>query len=195
MSQASNKGLESIKAKLHNNRVVEPMMPDHTVELTSNIVETQPIVENSAVAALMVIPETVEQEEIKLLEERLIVNRGKRKVGEVIVRKEVETRMVEVPVRREKLIIERVGEVPERLAEIDLGEGQITGVEFADLANANAQPTVSAEFTSVQKASKILQQIASQPHHGCAKVRLEIVLENKEVQETYQNWFDNYSES
>ena len=195
MSQASNKGLESIKAKLHNNRVVEPMMIDNSVEVSSNIVETQQTIDTSAIAELMAIPETVQREEIKLLEERLVVNRGKRKVGEVIVRKEIETRMVEVPVRREKLIIERVGEAPERLAEIDLGEGEITGIELAEMANAKAGPTVSAEFTSVQKASKILSAIASQPHHGCAKVRLEIFLENQQVQETYQNWFDNYSES
>ncbi|HLO49652.1 MAG TPA: DUF2382 domain-containing protein [Kamptonema sp.] len=195
MSQASNKGLESIKAKLHSNRVVEPMITDNPVEVSSNIGDTQQGIDTSTIAELMAIPETVEREEIRLLEERLVVNRSKRKVGEVIVRKEIETRMVEVPVRREKLIIERVGEAPERLAEIDLGEGQVTGIELAEMVNANTQPTVSAEFTSVQKASKILQQIANQPHHGCAKVRLEIVLENKQVQETYQNWFDNYSDS
>lgn len=191
MSEASNKELTSIKTQLHSNRVVEPIMAENPLEFSSNIVENQEAIDPSEIAELMAIPETVEQKEITLLEERLVVNRSKRKVGEVIVRKEVETRMVEVPVRREKLIIERVGEVPERLAEIDLGEGQVTGVELAEMAQANAQPTVSAEFTSVQKASKVLSAIASQPHHGCAKVRLEIVLENNQVQETYQNWLDS----
>lgn len=192
MSEASNKELTSIKTQLHSNHVLEPIMAENTLEVSSNIVENQEAIAPSEFAELMAIPETVEQKEITLLEERLVVNRGKRKVGEVIVRKEVETRMVEVPVRREKLIIERVGEVPERLAEIDLGEGQVTGIELAEMADANAQPTVSAEFTSVQKASNVLSAIASQPHHGCAKVRLEIVLENNQVQETYQNWFDSY---
>lgn len=192
MSEASNKELGSIKTPLHSNRVVEPIMAENPLEVNSNIVENQEAIALSEFAELMAIPETVEQKEIRLLEERLVVNRSKRKIGEVIVRKEVETRMVEVPVRREKLIIERVGEVPERLAEIDLGEGQVTGIELAEMADANAQPTVSAEFTSVQKASKVLNAIASQPHHGCAKVRLEIVLENNQVQETYQNWFDSY---
>lgn len=192
MSEAFNKELTSIKTKLHSNRVVEPIMAENPLEVSLDIVENQEAIDPSEIAELMAIPETVEQKEIALLEERLVVNRSKRKVGEVIVRKEVETRMVEVPVRREKLIIERAGELPERLAEIDLGEGQVTGVELAEMAQANAQPTVSAEFTSVQKASKVLSAIASQPHHGCAKVRLEIVLENNQVQETYQNWFDSY---
>ncbi|MFW6357856.1 MAG: DUF2382 domain-containing protein, partial [Chroococcales cyanobacterium] len=74
--------------------------------------------------------EVVEQEIIRLLEEKLVIDRHKRKVGEVIVRKEIETRMVEVPVRREKLIIEEVGNPNRPLTEIDLGRGQVTGVEM-----------------------------------------------------------------
>ena len=44
-------------------------------------------------------PEVLEDELIRLLGERLVIDRSKRKVGEVIVRKEIETRMVQVPVR------------------------------------------------------------------------------------------------
>jgi len=72
--------------------------------------------------------EIVEEDMIRLLEEKLVVNRSKQKVGEVVVRKEIETRVVEVPVRREKLIVEQVGEEPKQLAEIDLGKGKVTGV-------------------------------------------------------------------
>jgi len=42
--------------------------------------------------------EVLEEEIIRLLGERLVVDRGKRKIGEVIVR-EIETRMIQVPVR------------------------------------------------------------------------------------------------
>ncbi|MGL5058776.1 MAG: PRC-barrel domain-containing protein [Microcoleus sp.] len=137
----------------------------------------------------------VDREVIRLLEERLVINRSKRKVGEVIVRKEIETRMVEVPLHREKLIVEQVGEDPKVLAEIDLGEGEITGIELSKKEFDRAEPTVRAEFTSVTRASKMLNSIAAQQRHGCAKVRIELVLEDKQLQETYQTWIDNYSDS
>ncbi len=138
----------------------------------------------------------VDREVIRLLEERLVINRSKRKVGEVIVRKEIETRMVQVPIQREKLIVEQVGDEPKVLAEIDLGEGSITGIDLTEIKSVSQEPTVKAEFTSVQKASKILNSIASQPRHGCVKVRLELVLENKQLEDTYQKWIaENHSDS
>ncbi|MEG4939989.1 DUF2382 domain-containing protein [Microcoleus sp. F4-D5] len=140
--------------------------------------------------------DTVDREVIRLLEERLVINRSKRKVGEVIVRKEIETRMVQVPLQWEKLIVEQVGEDPKVLAEIDLGEGNITGIDLTEVKSDRHEPTVKAEFTSVQKASKILNSIASQPRHGCVKVRLELVLEDKQLEDTYQKWMaEHHSES
>jgi len=138
----------------------------------------------------------VDREVIRLLEERLVINRSKRKVGEVIVRKEIETRMVQVPIQWEKLIVEQVGDDPKVLAEIDLGEGSITGIDLTEVKSDRHEPTVKAEFTSVQKASKILNSIASQPRHGCVKVRLELVLENQQLEDTYQKWLaENHSDS
>lgn len=138
----------------------------------------------------------VDQDVIRLLEERLVINRSKRKVGEVIVRKEIETRMVQVPIQWEKLIVEQVGDDPKVLAEIDLGEGSITGIDLTEIKSDRQEPTVKAEFTSVQKASKILNSIASQPRHGCVKVRLELVLEDKQLENTYQKWMtENHSDS
>ena len=134
----------------------------------------------------------VDQEVIRLLEERLVINRSKRKVGEVIVRKEIETRMVQVPIQWEKLIVEQVGDDPKVLAEIDLGEGNITGIDLTEIKSDRQEPTVKAEFTSVQKASKILNSIASQPRHGCVKVRLELVLEDKQLEDTYQKWMTEH---
>lgn len=57
---------------------------------------------------------------IPLREERLIVDRKSHKVGEVVMRKEVETEIIEVPIQRERLIVEQVGDDPKILAEIDL---------------------------------------------------------------------------
>lgn len=82
-------------------------------------------------------PEVLEEEIVRLLGERLIVDRSKRKVGEVIVRKEIETRMVQVqvPVRHEKLIVEQVSPERKQLAEIDLGQEEITGLDLPENAS------------------------------------------------------------
>jgi stress response protein YsnF/sporulation protein YlmC with PRC-barrel domain len=142
--------------------------------------------------------EVVEQEVIRLLEERLIVDRGKRKIGDVIVRKEIETRMVQVPVRYEKLIVEKVGPERERLAEIELGSGEVAGIDLTEAAASQEEATkvsgddlqVSGEFKSPKSASLFLNAVALQRHHGCVKVRVELVLENAELQKTYQEWFN-----
>jgi uncharacterized protein (TIGR02271 family) len=141
------------------------------------------------------LPEVVAEHEIRLLEERLIIDRSKQKIGEVIVRKEVETRIVEVPVRREKLIIEQVGSEHKQLAEIDLGQGEVTGVELLDGAVSDTQPVIKGEFNSPEVASKILKAIADRPNHGCAKVRIEIVMEDAELLPTYQQWLTRYSDN
>lgn len=140
------------------------------------------------------LPEVVAEHEIRLLEERLIIDRRKQKVGEVIVRKEVETRIVEVPVRREKLIIEQVGSEHKQLAEIDLGQGEVTGIDFNEGTISESHPVIKGEFSSPEVASKILKAIADRPRHGCAKVRIEIVMEDAEMLPTYQQWLTRYSD-
>lgn len=148
----------------------------------------------------------VEEEIVRLLEERLVVNRSKRKIGEVVVRKEIETQIVEVPIQREKLIIEQVGPEPKQLAEIDLGKGEVTGVELINVQSSDIQSsgrkkedsfdnsyTVTGEFFSPKAASNLLEAIAYQKHHGCKKVRVELVVDNSELKENYQNMFDRCS--
>lgn len=145
-------------------------------------------------------PEIVEEEIVRLLEERLVVNRSKRKVGEVVVRKEIETRIVEVPIQREILIIEQVGSETKRLAEIDLGEGEVTGVELTSsrssdtiqesVANSETGYRVTGEFVSPKAASDLLHAISLHKPHGCEKVRVELILDNPEVQDSYQKMFD-----
>lgn len=146
---------------------------------------------------------------IRLLEERLLVDSSKRKVGEVIVRKEIETRMVQVPVRREKLIVEQVSPERKQLAEIDLGLAEVTGIELAEIVSPKTEvtetvspkteigsldeTTVTGEFNSPKIASLLLNAIALERRHGCQKVRVEIVVEDAERQKTYQEWFDRCS--
>jgi len=78
--------------------------------------------------------EILSEELIRLLGERVVVDRSKHKVGEVIVRKVIETRMVQVPVRHEKLIVEQVSPERKQLAEIDLGQEEFSGVELSENA-------------------------------------------------------------
>ncbi len=147
--------------------------------------------------------EVVEEEIVRLLEERLIVNRSKWKVGEVVVRKEVETQIVQVPIHREKLIIEQVSPQTRQIAEIDLAQEEVTGVKLTEtpkpdtveqlVPSADSPYTVVGEFFSPKAASHLLEAIALQKHHGCAKVRVELVVDNPELQEAYQTMFDRCS--
>lgn len=135
------------------------------------------------------------EEVIQLLEERLVVRSDKRKVGEIVVRKEIETRIVEVPVRREKLIVERVEPSYERIAEIDLGQTHLNGKE-SKISNGTANDnTVYGEFDSLRTASDLLDAIARTPSHDCAEIRIEITLKDSKHKETYQTWFDRCRKS
>ncbi|MGF1980073.1 MAG: DUF2382 domain-containing protein [Nostoc sp. CmiSLP01] len=139
-----------------------------------------------------------EEKIIRLLEERLVVESNKHRVGEVVVRKEIETRMVQVPVRREKLIVEQVSPEHKQLAEIDLSGGEISGlelneVETIELIHFDGGLTVSGEFSSPKIASLLLNAIALEKNHGCNKVRVAISVADESHQKKYQEWFDRCS--
>jgi len=141
-----------------------------------------------------------EQQIIRLLEERLVIESSKRKVGEVIVRKVIETRMIQVPVRREKLIVEQISPEHKQLAEIDLDEGEILGVDLTEVERLEVTRfdsglTVSGEFSSPKIASLLLNAIALEQNHGCKQVRVTIVIEDESHQKKYQEWFDRCSKS
>lgn len=159
---------------------------EHETSLTSKIKQNlEPEIADS---------EVVEEEIVRLLEERLVVSRRKWKVGEVVVLKEIETEIVKVPIRREKLIVEQVGNETKIIAEIDLAAGEFT--ETSQISNPKLESnhhTVVGEFLSPKAASNLLEAIALQKHHGCTKIRLEIVVENSDIQETYQKMFDRCS--
>jgi stress response protein YsnF/sporulation protein YlmC with PRC-barrel domain len=142
--------------------------------------------------------EATEEQIIRLLEERLVVESSKRKIGEVIVRKQVETRMIQVPVRREKLIVEQISPEHKQLAEIDLGQEEISGIELTDIeklevTHLNSGLTVSGEFSSPKTASLLLNAIALEQNHGCNQVRVTIAVEDESHQKKYQEWFDRCS--
>jgi uncharacterized protein (TIGR02271 family) len=144
--------------------------------------------------------DTKEEKIIPLLEERLFVDHNKQKVGEVIVRKEIETEMIQVPVRREKLIVEQVSPQHQQLAEIDLSHGEIPGIELINEeiskdSSLDRGLTVSGEFISPKIASLLLNAIAQEKDHGCQQVKITIFVENQSQQQKYQEWFNRCSHS
>ena len=187
-----------------------PLTPtDEAVAYEATTVQKQP---GDYIAIESSDQEVLEEEMIRLLGERVVVERSKRKVGEVIVRKEIETRMVQVPVRRERLIVEQVSPERKQLAEIDLGQEEVTGIYLTEgelaaidmpeninpdpkTASLDNQLTVRGEFNSPKIASLLLNAIALERRHGCKKVRVEIVVEDAERQKTYQQWVDRCADS
>lgn len=129
---------------------------------------------------------------ISLLEEKLKVNRYKRKVGEVVVRKKIETYTVQVPVRREKLIVERVGQNPEQIAEVVIGESKINGFESVELVENDSLHITRSHFLTVETAQQLLQALTGLSSAKDAKIRLEIVSTSNQEQVEYQNICDRY---
>ncbi|MEA5514295.1 YsnF/AvaK domain-containing protein [Nodularia sp. UHCC 0506] len=143
--------------------------------------------------------EVDEEDIVRLIEERLIADHKKRKIGEVIVRKEIETRMVQVPVRREKLIVEQVSPENKQLAEIDLSQGEIAGIELMagerlEGTMIDGHLTVHGDFSSPKIASLLLNAIALEQNHGCQQVKITITVKDESLQQKYQEWFERCSQ-
>jgi hypothetical protein len=142
--------------------------------------------------------ETKEEKIIPLLEERLSFEHKKEKIGEVIIRKEIATQMIEVPVRREQLIIEQVSPKHQQLAEVDLSYGEISGIDFinkeiSEVTSSDKGFIINGKFTSVKIASLLLNAIAQEENHGCQQINVTIVVENEHQQQKYQEWFGECS--
>ncbi|WP_306299015.1 YsnF/AvaK domain-containing protein [Nostoc sp. T09] len=189
-----NKPGAQIISDSSNEKIVNNQTTNGSLENTNSSLETtNRNIETTNVA------EISEENIINLLEERLVVNSNKRKVGDVIVRKEIETRMVQVPVRREKLIVEQVSPEHKQLAEIDLGQEAISSINLteeaiSEVASIDNGLTVSGLFTSPKIASLLLNAIALEQQSGCQQVRVSIVVDNEEYRQKYQEWFDRCSQ-
>lgn len=137
--------------------------------------------------------EVLDQETIRLLEERLSVTSKRRKVGEVVFRKEIETRLVQVPVRREKLIIEQVSPETRTLAVLDMADGENDSIEVAEIASSQlSQPSVAGKFNTAAAASQFLAAIARHPQATYQNIEIKIVMDNPHLQSVYENWMQNF---
>lgn len=143
------------------------------------------------------VSQVAEEQAIRLLEERLRVDRHKKKVGEVVMRKEIETEIVEVPVQREKLVLEQVGADPQTIAEVDLARGEVTSnpnfsVPGSNALGASRSQTLSREFHSAEAASQFLAQLAQQPR-GYRSIHIQLEGLDPALQAQYQQWMDHYA--
>lgn len=136
------------------------------------------------------VTKVVEDHQFSLLEEKLVVKRRRQKVGEVVVRKKIETKMIHLPIRREKLIVETAGVTNEHLTEIDLGEGEINGVKFSEITNNNDIYLAQSNFVSPEVAKELLSKVSNASNTENIKIRLEIVTDNSQLQKTYQDLCD-----
>lgn len=127
---------------------------------------------------------------IPLMQERLVVNRQRHKVGEVVVRKVVETEWVQVPLYKEKLIIKKDGESAS-LAEISLGETQSPrGVAIApptstppatsDEQNPSSEPFVVGQWHSIDTVMEVLEHLSMGNGTTAVPVILSLYLKQQE---------------
>lgn len=138
---------------------------------------------------------------IPLLEERLRVDVTRRKLADVVVRKEVETRLltVRVPVRHERLIVERLEPEYKLLATIDLdnpsdeSNGSSLDASQLPLGQLEDFSIVYGEMDSPQTASELLHEIAQLSKNECETIRIEISLKNADRQDLYQQVIDRYA--
>ena len=136
-----------------------------------------------------------EIKQIQLLEERLQVDRRRKKIGEVIVRKEVETQIVELPIRREKLIIERIGENPEKLTEVILSEEKINNFGYEELQDANSLHIIKSVYLDLETAQNLLESIAKLSTAKDTQIRIEITSNNSQDRADCQNICDRYQQN
>jgi Domain of unknown function (DUF2382) len=156
-----------------------------------------------------------------LLEERLMVDFTRRKLGEIVVRKEVETHIlqVQIPIRSEKLIVEQLSPEYKLLSEVELSRSNATemaisqaiedgvilagnsdtsisiGLDAIDrkLNASSSQPRLSCEINSVDAARDLLDELAKMSDsNDLQSVRIEIDFKDERQRDIYRSLFDRY---
>lgn len=121
----------------------------------------------------------VQGKTIDLVSEALKIRRQRHKVGEIVVRKVVETDWVQIPVRREKLIVEEVGQ-PEPLYEVTLGT---TRVQNSAAESISTMPPISqpaaqpiGKWSSFREALAHLNRLANDPDDAHPPIEITLSL-------------------
>jgi Domain of unknown function (DUF2382) len=138
--------------------------------------------------------EPIGETSINLFAERLVVQLSKRKLGEIVIRKQVETQYIEVPVRCEKLIVEQVSPTYKQLAEIAPRDSKVLGISCSSALDWSEHPIVSGFFSTPEAASQFLSAIASLTYNGCSQIELRITLKDSKLKSGYERWLQEHSE-
>jgi hypothetical protein len=186
--------------------------PDEGAAPQENIIDFQTAIAGSDILS---------SETFALLEERLMVNFTRRKLGEIVVRKEIETQILQlqVPIRSEKLIVEQISPEYKLLSQVEIGRSNASemaiskaiadGVILASNDDSNisigleaidrqinptsTQSRIGCEIDSVDAARNLLNEIANlSDFDDCQSVRVEIVLKDDRQRDIYQALFDRY---
>lgn len=132
-------------------------------------------------------------EPFPLWQERLVVNRNRRKVGEVSLRKVTETQKIEIPIRSEKLVVESV-ETGDILAEVGLSNTRITEDELSsgDLSlDYEDNHVVRGHLLKLKDATSFLEAINQFPDNRLKKIRVVLMLLQGSRSETIAQVFDS----
>lgn len=185
--------LESTNGNGRDRELEVTNLPAAPVNLDERSTQSRIVSEKTSAMPLTPAPEPDRHltERIQLLGERLVVDRHKRKVGEITVRKEIETRLVSVPIRREILIVEQVEPDFKQLAVVDLG--QIHDDATANDPRLESSSTIAANFSSPAAAIEFLKSIAARSSSASPALQLKIVLEDADTQAVYRQWLDRRS--
>lgn len=129
---------------------------------------------------------------ISLLEERLIARIDRQKIGEIVIRKEVETQIIEIPIRREKLIVEQISPVYKQIAIIDLSSDQDLLSETTTKTNYKSSKSIfKREFESIKSAIQFLEAVMHSPDSGKGNIKIEIKMDDSLTQKADQELLKN----
>ncbi|MEH2141215.1 DUF2382 domain-containing protein [Nostoc sp.] len=127
-----------------------------------------------------------EDQTFKLYEERLVANKQRRKTGEVIIGKHVETETVRVsvPVEKERVVIERV--TPQDAGKVvspqtaNFGEGEVARIElYEEVADVQKEAFVREEV----RVQKVVDQETVEVKETIRREELDVDAEGRTIEE------------
>ncbi|GEM_PF-1430736 len=136
------------------------------------------------------LPHSMGIEALPLWQERLVVNRRRRKVGEVSVRKVVDVHTVEVPIRSERLVIENVAD-GHILAEVGLSTTHITQDKHPDGAATSADlasPVAEGHLSGFHETIRFLESVNRFPKESCRKLQIALSLQGNQPETVIQTF-------
>lgn len=138
-------------------------------------------------------PGRVQIEALPLWQEQVVVNRTRRKSGEISIRKSTDVYTIEVPVRSEKLIIEN-SETGEILAEVGLSDTQVTQQNFPGLASDvtyDDDQIVRGHLTRFRDVLSFLEAVSQFPNNSFVKSKIQLTVSQSGQSETVTQIFES----